>query len=133
MSGAILTDQSTVKSHHGLNKSLAALSSSFDYPVLRTQRFEFRPFVLSDIAQLIAIANEHRITESAVGVPHPGTVEFARMCVSSHPTPWRSPRALQWAAVDIGMQQEGHLRKRIYKEGMLEKVICWAIVRERLH
>ncbi len=205
---AISADQTTVNTHHDPNRSSAALSSGIDYPILRTQRFQFRPFVLADIAPLVAIANEHRIADSTVGVPHPGTVEFARMCVSSHATQWTSPRALQWAAVDIGdrqikgyagldkidvdqsqvelrfwaacgvtrngyatewcaamlefamkrlglsriyalqlarhrlaggilasigMQQEGHLRKRIYKEGMLEDVICWAIVSERLH
>jgi hypothetical protein len=27
------------------------------------------------------------------------------MCVSSHPSAWTSPRALQWAAVDIGEEQ----------------------------
>ncbi len=208
MSVAISTDSITVKSHYDRSRSSAGLSPGIDYPILRTQRFQFRPFVLADVAPLVAIADKHRIADSAVGVPHPGTVEFARMCVSSHPTPWTSPRALQWAAIDlgdrqlkgyagldkidvdhkqaelrfwaacglacngyatewsaamlefamkqlgmsrvyalqlarhrlagrvlasVGMQQEGHLRKRIYKEGMLEDVICWAIVRERLH
>lgn len=93
MSVAISTDSITVKSHYDRSRSSAGLSSGIDYPILRTQRFQFRPFVLADIALLVAIADEHRIADSTVGVPHPGTVEFARMCVSSHPTPWTSPRA----------------------------------------
>ncbi len=208
MSVAISADRSTAKPHGGANNASVALSSGIDYPVLRTRRFRFRPFVLADIAQLVAVAHEHRVADSAVGVPHPCTVEFARMCVSSHPSASTSPRALHWAAVKmgeerikgyagldkidmdrtqaelrfwvgcgvarhayatewcsailkfamthlgmnriyalqlarhplagrvlaaLGMRQEGHLRKRIYKEGMLEDVICWGIVRDGLH
>lgn len=205
MSVSMAADQSTVKPQRGVNNSSTALSSGIDYPVLRTRRFQFRPFVLADIAHLATLANEHRVADSAVGVPHPCTVEFARMCVSSNPNAWANPQALHWAAVEIGeqrirgyagldkidiersqvelrfwvgcgvarngyaaewcaailefamthlgmnriyalqlerhplagrvlaalgMQQEAHLRKRIYREGMLEDVTCWAIVRD---
>ena len=29
----------------------------------------------------------------------------------------------------VGMQREGLLRKRIYKGGLVEDVVCWAIAR----
>jgi RimJ/RimL family protein N-acetyltransferase len=32
---------------------------------------------------------------------------------------------------DIGMQREGIIRRRVYKEGLFEDIVCWAIVSER--
>jgi RimJ/RimL family protein N-acetyltransferase len=182
-----------------------APSAAIAYPVLTSQRFKFRPFVLADIGPLIAIAGEHRVADATAGVPHPDTAEFARMCISSHSAAWTSHCALHWAALKagesrvigyaglnhidleraqaelrfwvgwgvergsyavewcaaildyaltrlgmtriyalqlarhplaghvlatLGMRQEGLLRKRIYKEGLFEDIICWAIQRD---
>ncbi len=177
------------------------------YPTLTTQRFKLRPFVLADIGQLVAIAGEHRIADTTVGLPHPYTAEFARVWITSHPAAWAAHRALHWAAVKagdsriagyagldkingersraelrfwvgcgverhsyatewcaailefartrlgmnrvyalqlarhplagrvlaaLGMRQEGQLRKRTCKEGLVEDLICWAISRDEL-
>jgi [ribosomal protein S5]-alanine N-acetyltransferase len=174
------------------------------YPTLSTQRFQFRPFMLTDIGPLAALAGQHRIADTSIGVPHPYTMEFARMWISSHSAAWAARRALHWAALRvgedrlvgyaglnkidterrqaelrfwvgrgverksdaiewcaaivkfaltdlnlnriyalqlsrhslaghilaaIGMQQEGLLRKRIYKGGLVEDVVCWAMIR----
>ena len=40
----------------------------------------------------------------------------------------RHPLAARVLAA-IGMQREGLVRKRIYKEGLVEDVVCWAIER----
>lgn len=184
--------------------SSPAGASDSSYPTLRTRRFKFRPFALTDVASLAALAGEHRIADTTIGVPHPYTMEFARMWISSHSTAWKGRRALHWAAlrvgeerivgyaglseidiergnaemrfwvgcgverkndavewstaiVDfaltglnlnrvyalqlgrhplaahvlaaIGMRREGLVRKRIYKEGLVEDVVCWAIER----
>jgi len=172
------------------------------YPILSTRRFRFRPFALTDIGPLAALAGEHRIADTSIGIPHPYTTEFARMWISSHSAEWEGRRALHWAALrgdddgiagyaglnnidnergqaelrfwvgrgverrsdavewsaaivefawtalnlnriyalqlgryplagrvlaDIGMQREGLLRRRIYREGSFEDIICWAI------
>jgi RimJ/RimL family protein N-acetyltransferase len=68
------------------------------YPTLATRRFEFRPFVLADIQQLVAIAGAHRIADTTIGIPHPYTPEFARMWIATHRQSWESGRALHWAA-----------------------------------
>jgi RimJ/RimL family protein N-acetyltransferase len=180
------------------------------YPVLRSPRFRFRPFVYADIEQLSALASQHRIADSTVGVPHPYTAEFARMWIASHPALWLHHRALHWAALEIddiddrhilgyvglskididrkqaelrfwvgcgarrkeyatewceavlqfasvgldmarvyalqiarhplagrvlaglGMRPEGHVRKRVHKEGLIEDIVCWGLVRNEL-
>jgi hypothetical protein len=42
------------------------------YPVLTTRRFQFRPFVLADIAQMVSIAGRHRIADTTIGVCQSG-------------------------------------------------------------
>lgn len=180
---------------------------SATYPVLRSPRFRFRPFIYADIEQLAAMASQHRIADSTVGIPHPYTTEFARMWIASHPALWVHHRALHWAALEIdnidnrhilgyvglnmidierkqaelrfwvgcgaqrkeyatewceavlqfasasldmarvhalqiarhplagrvlaglGMRPEGHVRKRVHKEGLIEDIVCWGLVR----
>jgi [ribosomal protein S5]-alanine N-acetyltransferase len=72
------------------------------YPVLATRRFRFRPFVFADIRRLVALAGEHRIADTTIGVPHPFTPEFARMWISSHPAEWDRRQSLHWAVHEIG-------------------------------
>jgi [ribosomal protein S5]-alanine N-acetyltransferase len=179
-------------------------TSSDHYPRLSTRRFRFRPFSPADIAPFTALAGEHRIADTTIGVPHPYTAEFARMWISSHSEAWAARRALHWAALrigedrivgyaglhnidlqrrhaelrfwvgcgvkrhenaaewaeavvefalselalnrvyalqlerhplaarvlsTIGMQQEGLVRKRVHKGGLVEDIVCWAILR----
>jgi RimJ/RimL family protein N-acetyltransferase len=163
--------------------------------------------VFSDIEQLSALASQHRIADSTVGIPHPYTAEFARMWIASHPVLWEHHRALHWAALeiddidnrhilgyvglskidfdrkqaelrfwvgcgakrkeyatewceavlqfasagldmarvyalqiarhplagrvlaDLGMRPEGYVRKRVRKEGLIEDIVCWGLVR----
>lgn len=47
------------------------------------------------------LAGEHRIADTSVGIPHPYTLEFARMWISSHPTASDGRLALHWAAVNV--------------------------------
>jgi RimJ/RimL family protein N-acetyltransferase len=150
------------------------------------------------------LAGAHRIADTTVGVPHPFTMEFARMWISSHSAAWQGRRALHWAVLKngdqriagyagldpidtrraqaqlrfwvgrgverkkdavewseaivafafsdltlrrvyalqlerhplaghvlatIGMKPEGLVRKRIYKGGLVEDILCWAIIR----
>jgi len=77
-------------------------TSSDPYPRLSTERFRFRPFLPADIAPFAALAGEHRIADTTIGVPHPYTAEFARMWISSHSEAWEARRALHWAALRIG-------------------------------
>jgi ribosomal-protein-alanine N-acetyltransferase len=174
------------------------------YPTVSTQRFRFRPFSRADIVPLTALAGEHRIADTTIGVPHPYTAEYAQMWISSHPEAWKARRALHWAAIPvgeerivgyaglqnidlqrrqaelrfwvgcgvrrhengaewseavvdfaltalnlyriyalqlerhplgarvlsaIGMQREGLVRKRLYKGGLVEDIVCWAMLR----
>jgi ribosomal-protein-alanine N-acetyltransferase len=72
------------------------------YPTLSTRRFQFRPFMLTDIGPLAALAREHRVYDTTIGVPHPFTMEFARSWISSHSVAWEDHRALHWAALKVG-------------------------------
>lgn len=205
MPTAVSTDPAgSISNYRGTISSSAPVNSDGSYPTLSTRRFRFRPFVMTDIAPLAALAGEHRIADTTIGVPHPYTMEFARKWISSHSAAWKSRRALHWAALKvgaerivgyaglreidiyrgqaemrcwvgcgverksdavewsaaivdfaltrlnlnrvyalqlgrhpraarvlaaIGMQREGSVRKRIYKDGLFEDVVCWAIVR----
>jgi len=60
---------------------------------------------MPDIGQLVAIAAKHRIADTAVGVPHPFSNEFARMWISSQKAAWDSGKALHWVATHIGDNQ----------------------------
>ena len=64
--------------------SSSSVAESEVYPVLASPRFRFRPFVFSDMEQLPALANQHRIADSTVGIPHPYTAEFARLWIGSN-------------------------------------------------
>jgi [ribosomal protein S5]-alanine N-acetyltransferase len=179
-------------------------TSSDPYPRLRTRGFRFRPFSPADIAPFAALAGEHRIADTTIGVPHPYTAELARMWIFSHSTAWAARQAVHWAALRIGedrivgyaglhnidmqrrqaelrfwvgcgvqrqengtewseavvefalmvlalnrvyalqlerhplaghvlsaigMKQEGLLRKRAHKDGLVEDMVCWVILR----
>lgn len=78
------------------------VASAGSYPTPVARRFQFRPFMLTDIEPLAALASEHRIADSTIGVPHPYTKEFARKWISSHSAAWEARRALHWAALKIG-------------------------------
>jgi ribosomal-protein-alanine N-acetyltransferase len=191
-------------SHRSPSEPASADASSDFYPRLSTRRFRFRPFSLADIAPFTALASEHRIADTTIGVPHPYTAEFARMWMSTHSQAWDARRALHWAALSIGeeqivgyaglhnidmqrgqaelrfwvgcgvkrcenaaewseavvefaltelalnriyalqlerhrltarvlstigMRQEGLVRKRVHKGGLVEDIVCWAILR----
>ncbi len=186
------------------NGASIVAAADLAYPTLRTRRFQFRPFGLPDIGPLTALASEHRIADTTIGVPHPYTAEFAKMWIRSHAVAWEGRRALHWAALNlddsriagyaglnhidsersqaelrfwvgrgverrsdavewseaivefalsglnltriyalqlerhplagrvlsaIGMHPEGLIRKRIYREGLIEDIVCWAIVK----
>jgi [ribosomal protein S5]-alanine N-acetyltransferase len=81
-------------------------SSSTAYPILRSPRFTFRPFLFADIERLSALANQHRVADSTVGIPHPYTTEFARMWIATHPAQWVNHHALHWAALETGDNDE---------------------------
>jgi [ribosomal protein S5]-alanine N-acetyltransferase len=190
--------------HRSPNDPASSATVSDPYPRLSTRRFRFRPFVLADIAPFTALAGEHRIADTTIGVPHPYTAEFARMWISSHSEAWEFRRALHWAVLRIGddrivgyaglhnmdiqrrqaelrfwvgcgvkrqenaaewskavvefalaelalnrvyalqlerhplaarvlsaigMRQEGLVRKRVHKGGLVEDIVCWAILR----
>ncbi len=54
---------------------------------------------------MAVLAGEHRIADTSIGIPHPYTLEFARMWVSSRPdaSNGRDARvALHWAALEVG-------------------------------
>lgn len=72
------------------------------YPRLATGRFEFRPFVLSDVGRLAALAGEHRVADTTIGIPHPYTTEFARMWISSHSPAHAGSVGWHWAALKLG-------------------------------
>jgi [ribosomal protein S5]-alanine N-acetyltransferase len=195
-------------SYRRAETSPAVVTSDGAYPTLNTARFQFRPFMLSDIGPLAALAGKHRIADTTIGVPHPYTTEFARMWISSHSTAWERRRALHWAALKsgedrivgyaglnvidnargqaelrcwvgygvernsdaaewsaaivefalthlnmnrvyalqlgrhpragrvlaaIGMQREGLVRKRVFKGGQVEDLVCWGILRSDWH
>ena len=197
------TDQNC-SGYRNTETSSAVVAAGGAYPTLSTARFQFRPFMLSDIGPLAALAGKHRIADTSIGVPHPYTTEFARMWISSHSAAWERRRALHWAALKsgddrivgyaglnvidneqgeaelrcwvgcgvrrnsdaaewsaaivefaltslnmnriyalqlgrhpragrvlaaIGMQREGLVRKRIFKGGQVEDVVCWGILR----
>jgi [ribosomal protein S5]-alanine N-acetyltransferase len=71
-------------------------------PTLRTRRFQFRPFEMADIGRMAMLAGEHHIADTSIGIPHPYTLEFARMWISSHPTASDGRPALHWAAIEVG-------------------------------
>ena len=199
------TESAKSTSKYAPTKSLrGGLTSYSSYPTLSTRRFRFRPFALTDIGPLAALVGEHRVAGMSIGIPHPYTMEFARMWISSHSAEWEVRRALHWAALrdgddriagyaglnnidtergqaelrfwvgcgverrrdavewsaavvefaltalnlnriyalqlgrhplagrvlsDIGMQREGLVLNRIRKGGLVEDVVCWAIVR----
>jgi RimJ/RimL family protein N-acetyltransferase len=86
-----------------------SVAESAAYPVLSSPRFRFRPFEYSDIERLSALASQHRIADSTVGIPHPYTTEFARMWIASHPVLWADYRALHWAALKIDDIDSRHI------------------------
>jgi len=48
------------------------------------------------------LAGEHHIADTSIGIPHPYTVEFARMWISSQPAGSDGRPALHWAALEAG-------------------------------
>lgn len=81
----------------------AAIATPLDsHPTLSTPRFQFRPFMRTDIGHLAGLAVEHRVADATVGVPNPYTAEFALLWISSHSPEWPGHRALHWAALRAG-------------------------------
>lgn len=81
--------------------------ATFDssYPMLSTRQFRFRPFALTDIGPLAVLAGEHRVADASIGIPHPYTMEFARLWITSHAAAWKRRRALHWAALKVGEER----------------------------
>ncbi len=77
-------------------RALRTLAGSF-----AGDRFQFRPFKLSDITRLAAIACEYRVDVTSIGVPHPYTTEFARMW-SRAATAKENTQSLHWAVTKVG-------------------------------
>jgi RimJ/RimL family protein N-acetyltransferase len=94
----VSTDPAQSPSKHRETRSASAVvTSDNSYPTLSARRFQFRPFALTDVAQLATLAGEHRIADT-----HPYTWEFARDWIRSHSAAWWGRRALQWAALRVG-------------------------------
>lgn len=88
--------------HHDTKRVSTVGTADSAYPTLSTKRFQLRPFVLTDIGPLAALAGQHRIADTTIGVPHPYTLEFARMWICSHSAEWEVRRALHWAVLKNG-------------------------------
>jgi ribosomal-protein-alanine N-acetyltransferase len=86
----------------GTRNSEPRAASRDVYPTLATLRFEFRPFMLSDVGRLAALAGEHRVADTTIGIPHPYTREFARKWISSHSRAQERCLGLHWAAIKLG-------------------------------
>lgn len=78
---------------------VAQISSglSVELPVIATARVRLRAFQLSDISQLMAIANEHHVADSALDIDYPFTITDARRWVQSHVAAWNVRHSLHWA------------------------------------
>lgn len=70
-------------------------------PTLTSQRFQFRPFTLTDVRTLVAIAGENQVGITSIGIPHPYTTEFARMW-SSGAAASGMAESIHWAATKFG-------------------------------
>jgi RimJ/RimL family protein N-acetyltransferase len=86
----------------GLQGSLGLEAADDAYPQLAAGGFQFRPFELADIGQLVPMAGEHRVADTTLGVPHPYTSEFARQWIASHGRDWEQRTSLHWAVLKAG-------------------------------
>ena len=104
MPTTVSTEPATPRtSTHCRTESSSAVATPLDsHPTLSTPRFQFRPFMRTDIGHLASLAVEHHGADAAVGIPNPYTAEFARMWISSHSAEWAGHRALHWAALRTG-------------------------------
>lgn len=113
--------------YRGTSRASAVTPSGYWYPTLSTQRFQFRAFVLTDIAPWAALAGERRIAGATIGVPHPYTRELARLWIVSHPVAWKRRLALHWAARKVGEERiAGYAGlSEIDMNGRQAELRCW--------
>jgi ribosomal-protein-alanine N-acetyltransferase len=65
-------------------------------PALATRRLSLRPFQVSDVADLVRLANDREVAASTP-LPHPFTDEVARWFLAKAPEDARAGRALHFA------------------------------------
>jgi RimJ/RimL family protein N-acetyltransferase len=70
-------------------------------PTLTSQRFQFRPFTLTDVRTLVAIARGNHVGITSIGIPHPYSTEFARMWSSGAAASGKAA-SIHWAATKFG-------------------------------
>lgn len=67
------------------------------FPIIATERLRLRPFVLSDIASLLVIVNEHGVGDTVIDLPSHFTGQYARDWIATHLSDWEDRRAVHWA------------------------------------
>lgn len=73
---------------------------SFDPPILRTTRLVLRPYVLSDAAQLQALAGARAIADTTRDIPHPYPDGAAEAWIASYDERWRAGTFVSFAICD---------------------------------
>jgi RimJ/RimL family protein N-acetyltransferase len=80
--------------------TLRAASRS-SYPTIATVNLRLRPFGLTDISALVATANSHHVTDTALDTPCPFTAKYAQQWINSHAAAWEARDSVHWAVSEL--------------------------------
>ncbi len=66
---------------------------------LTTERLVLRPFVLADVAAVVALAGDRAVAEYTLSIPHPYSEADAEEWISQRPAAWAEKKAINYAVV----------------------------------
>ncbi|MBD2114367.1 MULTISPECIES: GNAT family N-acetyltransferase [Cyanophyceae] len=68
-----------------------------EQPILYTSRLVLRPFVLADVAAVVALAGDRAVAENTLSIPHPYSEAEAEEWINQRPTAWAKQKAINYA------------------------------------
>ncbi|WP_035990871.1 GNAT family N-acetyltransferase [Leptolyngbya sp. KIOST-1] len=94
-------------------------------PTLRTERLVLRPFTLTDVADVVALAGDRAVAENTLSLPHPYTTADAEAWVQQQQADWAANQALNFTIAQADGTLCGSVGLRLYPAYNMAELGYW--------
>ncbi|PSN07416.1 GNAT family N-acetyltransferase [filamentous cyanobacterium CCT1] len=96
-----------------------------EQPILNTLRLVLRPFMLSDVADVVALAGDRAVAENTLSIAHPYTEADAEGWINQQQADWAASKALNFAITQPNNTLCGSVGLRLFPDYNMAELGYW--------